>query len=144
MSKVQKFRVAIYGILIENSKVLITNTRVPSGVATNFPGGGLELGESPVAALTREFAEETCLAVSVGQLLYCSQHFHQNPDYPNEQLIHIYYRVQRLSGEIQHTGNNDDVLSTEWLTLEQLTTRRIFDADLECINHESFRRLLVA
>ncbi len=141
--KVQKFRVAIYGILVEDGKVLVTNTRVPSGIVTNFPGGGLELGESPVDAVAREFREETSMTVSVGKLLYCSQRFHQNPEYPHEQLIHIYYHVHRLSGEIQHAGNNDDVVSAEWVLHAHLDGRRIFDVDREFIKHEAFKTLLL-
>jgi 8-oxo-dGTP diphosphatase len=84
-----KFRIAIYGVLIEDKKVLLTDTKVPSGVITNFPGGGLELGEAPLDALAREFKEETAIEVSVGELLFCSQLFQQNPEYPHEQLMHI-------------------------------------------------------
>jgi len=50
-SKVKRFRVAVYGVLVEGGKVLLATTRVPSGTVTNFPGGGLELGEAPINAV---------------------------------------------------------------------------------------------
>jgi mutator protein MutT len=140
-AKVQKFRVALYGVLVENNQVLMANTRVPSGIITNFPGGGLELGEAPLEAVAREFHEETGLTVAVKELLFCSQQFQQNPEYPTEQLMHIFYRVERVGGEIITQGNNDDVASVEWATLEALGHKRILAVDKEFTNHASFRLL---
>jgi 8-oxo-dGTP diphosphatase len=131
----RKFRVAIYGVLVEQGKVLLTDTKVPSGVVTNFPGGGLELGEAPLEALAREFREETRIEIRVQELLFCSREFQQNPEYPSEQLIHIYYRVERVSGEISQEGNGDDVLGLTWASLEDLPSKRILAVDQEFIRH---------
>lgn len=139
--RLTKFRVAIYGVLIENGKVLLTDTVVPSGIITNFPGGGLELGESPVDALVREFQEETSLDVSVTELLFCSRCFQQNPEYPHEQLMHIYYRVQRTGGSIQQSGNDDDVAKVSWVSQAELPSRRILAVDLEFVQNPIFNAL---
>jgi ADP-ribose pyrophosphatase YjhB (NUDIX family) len=139
--RLTKFRVAIYGVLIEGGKVLLTDTRVPSGIITNFPGGGLELGEAPIEAVAREFKEETDLEVSVSELLFCSQRFQQNPEYPHEQLMHIYYRVERLNGTLRVSGNEDDVDQVSWVSLAELPSKRILGVDLEFVDHPSFRRL---
>jgi len=136
-----KFRIAIYGVLVENGKVLLTDTRVPSGIITNFPGGGLELGESPIEALRREFREETGVDVRIGELLFCSQQFQQNPEYPHEQLMHIYYRAYRDQGAIELTGNGDDVAGASWVALDELSNKRILEVDLEFTRHPSFTRL---
>ena len=141
MPKVTRFRVAIYGVLIENGKVLLTDTTVPSGIITNFPGGGLELGEAPLEAVAREFKEETDIEVAVGELLFCSQRFQQNPEYPDEQLMHIYYRVRRVSGEVVDRGNNDDVVSVRWTAPAELPSRRILQVDLEFVESSVFRSL---
>lgn len=141
MPKVTRFRVAIYGVLIENGKVLLTDTTVPSGIITNFPGGGLELGEAPLEAVAREFREETDIEVAVDELLFCSQRFQQNPEYPDEQLMHIYYRVRRLSGEVVDRGNNDDVVSVRWTAPSELPSRRILQVDLEFVESAVFRSL---
>jgi len=142
ISQLTKFRIAIYGVLVEEKKVLLTDTKVPSGVITNFPGGGLELGEAPLEALAREFREETSIEVSVSELLFCSQLFQQNPEYPHEQLMHIYYRVQRVSGVIVTTGNNDDVVATSWVGVADLPHKRILGVDQEFIAHRSFTALM--
>lgn len=138
------FRVAIYGVLVEDGTVLLTNTRVPSGIVTNFPGGGVALGEAPIDALAREFMEETGIVVSIERLLFCSQAFQQNPEYPREQLIHMYYQVRRTGGDIQHRGNYDDVDSVIWRAPGELTALRILAADQEFISHSSFRNLFRA
>ena len=138
---VQKFRIALYGVLVENDRVLLATTLVPSGTITNFPGGGLELGEAPLEAIPREFQEETGLIVEVKELLFCSQLFQQNPEYPTEQLMHIFYRVERRGGELITHGNGDDVAGVEWVTLDELPQRRILAVDLEYTNHPSFRQL---
>jgi len=138
---VKKFRIALYGVLVEDNRVLLANTLVPSGSITNFPGGGLELGEAPLEAIPREFQEETGLIVGVKELLFCSQLFQQNPEYPTEQLMHIFYRVERIGGELITHGNNDDVAGVEWLSLDQLPQKRILAVDLEFTRHASFRKL---
>lgn len=138
---VSKFRIAIYGVLVEDRKVLLTDTRVPSGVITNFPGGGLELGEAPCEALAREFKEETGIDVRIGELLFCSQLFQQNPEYPSEQLMHIYYRVYRDEGQVQLGGNNEDVVRASWVAQHELTTKRILSVDTEFTTHQSFLSL---
>ncbi len=139
--RLTKFRVAIYGVLVENDRVLLTDTVVPSGIITNFPGGGLELGESPIDAVVREFKEETSLEVTAAELLFCSQRFQQNPEYPHEQLMHIYYRVQRRDGILRLGGNQDDVASVSWVSLPELPSKRILPVDQEFIQHPSFRGL---
>jgi len=140
-NRLTKFRVAVYGILVLDCKVLLTDTRVPSGIITNFPGGGLELGEAPVEAVEREFREETTITVAVEDLLFCTQRFQQNPEYPHEQLIHLYYRVRHISGEILKTGNDDDVAAVHWVALNELSSKRILAVDLEFIEHPAFRSL---
>jgi mutator protein MutT len=139
--KVQKFRIALYGVLVQSNQVLMAHTRVPSGIITNFPGGGLELGEAPLEAVAREFQEETGLTVAVKELLFCSQLFQQNPEYPTEQLMHIFYRVERIGGDLTTTGNDDDVASVEWVALNDLEHKRILAVDREFTTHASFRLL---
>ena len=57
------FSCRIYGILIENKKVLMTRSRFIDREFVNFPGGGVEIGEAPQDALIREYQEETGLAI---------------------------------------------------------------------------------
>jgi ADP-ribose pyrophosphatase YjhB (NUDIX family) len=141
-TQVKRFRVAVYGVLIEQGKVLLATTRIPSGTVTNFPGGGLELGEAPVNAVVREFREETGLVVDVEQLLFTSEGFHQNPDYPDEQLIHIFYKVRRSGGALTPLGNNDDVQDVGFIDPSEFPQKRIFDVDREFLDSTVFKNLI--
>jgi ADP-ribose pyrophosphatase YjhB (NUDIX family) len=131
----------VYGVLVRDGKVLLTDTRVPSGIITNFPGGGLELGEAPMEAVEREFREETTIHVAVRELLFSTQQFQQNPEYPHEQLIHLYYRVDHIQGDIVTSGNDDDVAAVHWVDLAELPSKRILAVDLEFVEHPSFLKL---
>ena len=58
-------RYGAYGILLQNSKILLT--RKKSGPYTglwDLPGGGIEFGETPEDALRRELLEESSLAIN--------------------------------------------------------------------------------
>lgn len=59
-----------YGLLIRERQVLIARETVGRVLARKFPGGGVEDGETPEAALVREFREETGLEVQVLCLLH--------------------------------------------------------------------------
>ena len=130
-TQLTKFRIAIYGVLVERGMVLLTDTTVPSGIITNFPGGGLELGEAPIEALKREFKEEVGIEIEVGELLFCSQKYQQNPEYPHEQLMHIYYRVHHLNGSIVSLGNNEDITGVTWVAPADFNSKRILAVDRE-------------
>ena len=140
-SNVSTFRIALYGVLLQEGKVLMTETSVPSGSIINFPGGGLELGESPIDAIQREFTEETGLSITVERLLFCSQKFQQNPEYPHEQLMHIYFLVAQSSQNPPTNGNNDDVVAVHWYAQNQLPIARILPVDREFLEHSSFLSL---
>lgn len=119
----------------------MTETRVPSGIILNFPGGGVELGEAPLAALRREFVEETGLEVSISDLLFATGLFQQNPDYPNEQLLHLYYRATLNGNETTFSGEASDVAGVRWVSPEETAALSIVPADREFISSESFGRL---
>ena len=65
-SKAQ-FRIGVFGVIIEEGKVLLGLRRDIDW--WNLPGGGMELGETVDEALQREVLEETGLQVRVGRLV---------------------------------------------------------------------------
>jgi 8-oxo-dGTP pyrophosphatase MutT (NUDIX family) len=66
-----KLRPAVYGIIIKDNEVLLT----PSWDGFDFPGGGIELGETNDEALRREMKEETGYEVELKELLQISSSF---------------------------------------------------------------------
>ena len=61
----------VYGVLMRAGRALMAAERVMGRAVLKFPGGAVEAGETPEAALVREFDEESGLAVAVVALLHC-------------------------------------------------------------------------
>ena len=82
-----------------------------------FPGGKVEPGETPEAALVREIREELAVEISVGELLTTVEY-----DYPNFHLTMHCYLCQLIGGELrllEHQAarwlGRGELYSVEWL-----------------------------
>src|SRR5205823_1606986 len=64
------------GIVIENGRVLLTQRKAGAHLAGmwEFPGGKVEAGEDPRAALARELEEELGIAVAIGDVVDVTFH----------------------------------------------------------------------
>ena len=62
-------RPTAFGVCAREGLIAVVNIVRPGGAYTDLPGGGLDPGEEPTAALVREFGEETGLVVEAGPLL---------------------------------------------------------------------------
>jgi 8-oxo-dGTP diphosphatase len=63
------FRISARAAIIEDDRILLIECQDADGLHYNFPGGGIEPGESLHDAVRREVFEETCAEVEVGRLL---------------------------------------------------------------------------
>ncbi len=122
----KKFNIRVYGLLIENGKMLVADEIVRGGRrVTKFPGGGLELGEGAIECLEREFMEETGFSVKVMEHFYTTDFFQQSAFNPDDQIISIYYKVRRTSDfnpEHELPNNEKEVLlGFRWLEMAGLT-----------------------
>ncbi|MCX5787458.1 MAG: NUDIX hydrolase [Elusimicrobia bacterium] len=124
------FSCRIYGVLREGSRVLMTRSRFYDREFVNFPGGGVELGEAPIAALAREFKEETGLKARPARILYASEGLHLSTQKPI-QIVSIYWLVEKLGGRLRDGGNGDDVLSLFWAEAGRIPTGEMFPSDRE-------------
>jgi 8-oxo-dGTP diphosphatase len=96
-------RPSVYGVILKNNKVLLSK----QWDGYDFPGGGIELGETIKEALIREVKEETGLAVKVGNLITCEDSFFKTPhEVQYVQSILLYYLCEVTGGEIS-TENFD-------------------------------------
>jgi ADP-ribose pyrophosphatase YjhB (NUDIX family) len=93
------FNVRIYGLLIENDAILVSDEIHQGRMITKFPGGGLQFGEGTIDALKREFMEELQSEIRVDSHFYTVDFFQPSAFNPRQQVISIYYRVSRLSNE---------------------------------------------
>ena len=85
-----------------------------------FPGGKMEVGETPEEALKREIREELSAEISVGELLTTVEY-----DYPKFHLtMHCF--LCTLVGEALHLNEHE---AARWLTKEELGSVKWLPAD---------------
>ena len=63
----KRFNVRVYGILIQNDCVLVSDEYIGGKEITKFPGGGLEFGEGIHQCIIREIKESTVLVMGAGE-----------------------------------------------------------------------------
>jgi 8-oxo-dGTP diphosphatase len=101
------------GCVIKNNKVLLLH-RIENYDIWEFPGGGIEFGESPEEAAIREVKEETNLTVKSKGLLTINSHLTPK----NTHHIWFYYICEILEGE---TKIGDDAHSEhKWFNLNEI------------------------
>jgi 8-oxo-dGTP diphosphatase len=84
-------RPGVYAVLLEGDQILTTFQDAPKP-EFQLPGGGIDRGEQPIAALHREVMEETGWSIRVTRRLGAFRRFCYMPDYEfwAEKLCTIY------------------------------------------------------
>lgn len=90
-----------------------------------FPGGKIEAGESPEAALAREIREELATEITVGSCIGTIEY-----DYPAFHLSMRCYRCTVISGKLELLEHEN----AAWLAKEILRTVRWLPADLTILD----------
>lgn len=88
------FNVRVYGALICENHILLSDETIKDFSFTKLPGGGLEFGEGTPDCLKREFREETGLDVEVVRHIYTTDFFQISAFNKDHQVISIYYLVK--------------------------------------------------
>jgi 8-oxo-dGTP diphosphatase len=130
---IQRFRPAIYGVLVQGNDVLLVRAPQSSDGVIGFPGGGVELGEAPLDALRREFSEETGLEIEPLRLLWATTGFHRSRKFPHLQVLGVYWEVRRIGGTLRPEGNEDDVDEAFFCPLGALPEAQMMSVDREVI-----------
>lgn len=89
----KRFNIRVYGIVIHNGAVLVTDELRGGTRMTKFPGGGLEWGEGIKDCLVREFMEELGQEPVGEELFYVTDFFQTSAFREEDQLVSIYYKM---------------------------------------------------
>lgn len=113
------FNIRIYGLLIEQNRLLITKETFVDELIYKFPGGGLEFGEGLHDCLIREFKEELNLDIEVVQHIFTQDDFIQSAVNPDDQVLMIYYQVKAKNFE-EFKVKTSDINEVIWKDLDEL------------------------
>jgi len=99
------YNIRVYGLLIENGAVLVSDEYYKGIFMTKFPGGGHEIGESLPECLHREFKEELDIEIQILEHFYTTDFFVPSFFNQEHQLISIYYLIKRDTQANLKTSN---------------------------------------
>lgn len=130
---IDTYNIRVYGLCIENGKILIIDEVHTGHKMTKFPGGGLEMGESIEDGLKREFMEEMGVEISVGEVFYVNPFLQVSAFRKNEQLISLYYWVKltstptaRFSDKVQDfLLDSQHEMVFRWVNLQDLQQEKM-------------------
>ncbi len=119
-------RLAAYALVQQGDAVLLTrnSARGPRPGTWTLPGGGVDHGEPPAAAVAREVQEETSLRAEVKELLGVhDEHFTGTAPHGREENfhgVHLVYAVTVSPGEprVQEADGTTDAVT--WVGLADL------------------------
>ncbi len=108
--------------MAHEGRVLITQRRADQALPLQweFPGGKVEPGEAPVAALVRELTEEIGVVVEVGRIWDVLFH-----SYPAFDLVMLVYACRIVAGEPRAV----EVADVVWVPYAELSAWDILPAD---------------
>lgn len=101
------FTIRVYGIINNDSKLLISKEKIQGVYYNKLPGGGLEYGEGTLDCLIRELKEEIGIDVSKNYLehFYTTDFFQPSIFNKEIQVISIYYKVTLPQNIIKQINN---------------------------------------
>jgi 8-oxo-dGTP diphosphatase len=125
----RRFNVRVYGLLLDEERVLVSDEYIFGKELTKFPGGGLEFGEGPAECVVREFKEELNIDIEVLEHFYTTDFFVASAFNPNSQVISIYYTVRAFGDctiptshrRFHFTEKKEGAQAFRWISLSQLS-----------------------
>lgn len=119
---------AVIKAINDNGETIIFTTQRGYGDfkgGWEFPGGKIEIGETPQEALRREIMEELETEIAVGELIDTIEY-----DYPTFHLSMDCFWAEIVSGELVLTEHE----AAKWLTRAELDSVEWLPADITLID----------
>ena len=112
----------VAGLLKRQGKVLVGQRPEGSSLpgAWEFPGGKIELGESPEEALARELKEELGVDAEIGPLKFVATH-----TYGKTGILFLFYDVKFWKGQVKTQQH----LDLRWVTPKELEKLELPEAN---------------
>ncbi len=89
-----------------------------------FPGGKIEMGESPEQALNRELSEELGIEAEIGALKLAATH-----NYSGTGILLLFFEVCYWKGEVKPIHH----LELKWVATADLSAQKLPDANLKIL-----------
>lgn len=117
----------VAGFLKKDGKILVGQRPENNSLAGQweFPGGKIELGESPEQALTRELNEELGIDAEVGELKMACSH-----TYGDVGILILFFEIKYWKGEPKAKHH----MMLEWIYPEELKLRTIPEANRKILD----------
>ena len=113
-----RFNIRVYGIWIEEQRVLVSEELIKGKPIVKFVGGGLQFGEGIIDCLKREWHEELELDIEVLSHFYTTDYY-QPSAFDNSQVISIYYKVQPLNAG-EYIFNKNENENSYWQHISEI------------------------
>jgi 8-oxo-dGTP diphosphatase len=113
------------GVIVERGRVLLSQRKSGTHLAGawEFPGGKVEPGEDPRAALARELSEELGIDTTVGDAVEVT--FHR---YPKKDVLLLFFEASRKPGSPEPRAI--DVAAVRWAEAGELRDELFPPADV--------------
>jgi 8-oxo-dGTP diphosphatase len=127
--EINQFNIRVYGLLINEGNILVTDEFRLGRYMTKFPGGGLQFGEGTIDCLKREFLEELHTHITIKSHFYTTDYYQPTSWLPScMQLFNIYYVVQADKPfSFKTTSVKNDIPEVDgsqnfrWIRIDEMT-----------------------
>ena len=129
----KRFNVRVYGLIIHNEAILITDEHRGSMHMSKFPGGGLEWGEGVADCLRRECMEEMGQEPIAMEHYYTTDFFVASAFRGDDQMISIYYlvtlphpdKIETVSERFAFGKIEDGAQTFRWIPLSEFSEEEV-------------------
>jgi 8-oxo-dGTP diphosphatase len=118
-------------VMIENGKVLLSRRKAGTHLAGmwEFPGGKVEAGEDPRAALRRELEEELGIDTTIGEIVDVTFHRYDDAD---KAVLLLFFEATRTA--VSPEPRAVDVAEVGWFTAAELDPSTFPPADVAILS----------